>query len=55
MFGSGIGFVWYAEISQQEEVVERALIHEVQASLIAVHESRRGRGGDAAERGRHAI
>ena len=49
VFGNGTGFVWYSGGAQQQEVVERVLVHEVETRLVAVHESERGLFGQAGE------
>jgi hypothetical protein len=40
--GNGIGFVSYGGDPEEEEVVEGALIHEVEAGFVAVDEGERG-------------
>jgi hypothetical protein len=47
--GNGTGFVWHASDAQEQDVVERALIHEVEAGFIAVQQGEFGGTGMLAE------
>src|SRR5262249_55924128 len=38
VFGNGIRFVWYPRFAQEEQVVDGALVHHVEAGLVAVAE-----------------
>ena len=40
--GNGTRFVWYGEGAEERQVVERALVNEVEAGFVAVHEGERG-------------
>jgi hypothetical protein len=46
MFGNGTGFVWHGGGTQEEHVVERALIVEMKAGLVTVHEAEGGFFGE---------
>ena len=52
--GNGTGFVWYPGGAQQEEIVQGALIHEVETGFVAVEEGEFGGGGELAEGGGNA-
>src|ERR1019366_3320212 len=45
VFGNGTRFVWHGGDTQEEHVVEGALIVEVKAGLVTVHEGEVGFGG----------
>ncbi len=49
VFGNGTRFVWYGGGSQEEHAVQGALVIEMQASLVTVHEAERGFGGQVDE------
>jgi hypothetical protein len=49
--GNGIRFVSHGEGAQEQEVVERALVDEVEAGFVTVYESERGGGGERGEGG----
>ena len=49
MFGNGTRFVWYGGGTQEEHVIERALIVEMKAGLVTVHEAEGGFGGEIIE------
>ena len=55
MSGNGIGFVWYGDFAQEEQVVEGALVEQVEARLVAVHHAQGGRGSEIGEGGGHAV
>ena len=40
--GNGTRFVWYGEGAEEQQVVERALVDEVEAGFVAVHEGECG-------------
>lgn len=46
VFGNGTGFVWYGD-AQEEQVMECALIDEVEARFVAVHEAKGWLGGES--------
>jgi hypothetical protein len=45
VFGNGTRFVWYGGGTQEEHAVQGALVIEMKASLVTVHEAERGFGG----------
>ena len=42
MSGNGTRFVWYGEGAEEHQVVEGALVDEVEAGFVAVHQGERG-------------
>ncbi len=52
--GNGIRFVWHFQISEQLDVAEGALVHAVEAGLIALDEGKAGAGLGVAEGGGNA-
>ena len=52
--GNGIRFVWYIRGTQDEEVLESALIHHMQAGFVAMDEGEGRSGGKFAEGGGNA-
>jgi hypothetical protein len=55
VFGNGTRFVWYGGGAEEKDVVEGALIVEMNAGLITVHEAEAGFGGEFLEGGGYAI
>src|ERR1039458_6571251 len=55
VFGNGSRFVWYGGGTRDEHVIEGALIVEMQAGLVTVHEAEGGFIGKAGEGFGHAI
>ena len=55
MSGNGIGFVWYGDFAQEEQIVEGALVEQVETRLVAVHQSQGGRRSKIGEGGGHAV
>jgi len=55
VFGNGTGFVWYGGGAQEKDVVEGALIVEMKAGLVTVHEAQGGFGGEVLEGVGYAI
>jgi hypothetical protein len=45
VFGNGTGFVWYGDGTQEQDVIQRALIVEMKAGLVTVDEAEGGFGG----------
>ena len=49
VFENGTGFVWHGGGTQEEHAVKRALIVEMKAGLVTVHEAEGGFGGEIIE------
>src|ERR1039457_6395568 len=49
VFGNGTGFVWHGGGTQAKDVVKRALIVEMKAGLVTVHEAEGGVFGEILE------
>jgi hypothetical protein len=49
VFGNGTRFVWHGGGTQEEHVVQGALVIQMKASLVTVHEAERGFGGEIDE------
>src|ERR1035438_10366257 len=49
VFGNGTGFVWHGGGTQEKDVVKRALIVEMKAGLVTVHEAEGGLFGEILE------
>jgi hypothetical protein len=54
VFGNGTRFVWQAG-AEEEQIVEGALVHHVEARLVAMHEGEGGGVGEALESGGDAV
>ena len=50
-----VRFVWHGGGPQEEEVVKRPLVVEMETGLVAVHEGEGGLGGELIEGVGHAI
>src|ERR1035438_8022381 len=55
VFGNGTGFVWYGDGTQEQDVIQRALIVEMKAGLVTVDEADGGLFGEILEGDGEAI
>ena len=55
LFGNGTRFVWHGGGAQKEHILQCALVIEVKASLVSVHEAEGRLGGEVHEGSGYAI
>ncbi|SPF32597.1 hypothetical protein SBA4_120026 [Candidatus Sulfopaludibacter sp. SbA4] len=55
VFGIGTRFVWYLRDTQEEQVVQGPLVHEVEARFVTVYQTQGRAVGEGGEGGGHAV